>query len=159
MTQRRPAAQFAAFVALLTAFVLPLTACSGGSSGTKATYTKSEGGIDSTMTITAEGDDVTMQSIKSVINYKKAGLKDEAEAKETFSSVMEAYEGIKGLTHKVDYTATDATEILTVDYKKADLKKIAELTGAEFDESTKGSKVSFAETVATVEASGFTKKG
>ncbi|QIK63692.1 YehR family protein [Leucobacter viscericola] len=159
LTQRRPTAQLAAIIALLAALVLLLTACSGGSSETKVTYTKSEGGINSTMTITAEGDDVTEQSIKSVINYKEAGIKDKAEAKSTFAPVMDDYAGVKGLTHKVDYTDTDATETLTVDYKNADLKKIAELTGAEFDEANKDSKVSFKETVATVEASGFKKKG
>lgn len=157
LTQRRPVAQIVSLVALLAALMLVLTACSGGGSEKKVTYTNSGNGVESTMEIYSEGDNVTKQVIKSVINYEEAGVKDKKEAEELYSPTVKEYENIKGVTHKVSYSDTEATETFTVDYKTADLKEISELTGAEYDES-QGKNVSLKETLEVVEQSGYTKK-
>lgn len=184
LTQQGTVAKATKFIALSAVLLFALTACSiggtpagsetGSNSGsssdsakgsddsstgeTRVSYTKAEGGVQTTLTYYAKGDEVTKQTTESIINYAEAGLGDRAQAEATFAPIVETFQGVKGLEHSIEYSDTAAHETLTVDYAKADLAEVAALTGSTFEgDASSGSKVSLAQSIAFLKSNGFTE--
>lgn len=147
---------FVRFLALVSALLFSLSSC--GAKETATTLTNNVNGVDMTYTYFADGDDVVRQTTKNVMPYSVLGVTTADEAKQILDPLIEEFQGVTGLEHEMAYGENEVTETLTVDYEKADLSEISELTGSAFSGDTaEGTKVSLKKSIEMLEAQGFTK--
>lgn len=131
---------------------LLLTAC-GGSEETKS-FELNNGAVIVKITYTYKGDKVTKQSTMNTIPYADVGLTSKEEAQELFDPLIEPFQGINGLTHKMEYKDSEAIETLSVEYKEADIDEIKKLPGMMIDgDTSKG--ISMKESATLLESQGF----
>lgn len=157
-TQTSTPTRFAKLGALAVAAALTLTACGGGGAQTETTLSMEQGGVKTTMTYFAEGDTVVKQTTENTLNYESAGFGDRETAEEQVGQLSEQFEGIAGLNHSVEYKKNELVETLTVDYTKADIAEVSQLTGSTFDGDAKNAeKVSLKQSVDALKELGFTE--
>ena len=144
--------------AFATVFVLAifLTACSNGSESIR-TFELEHDGIMTTMVYTSTGDKVTVQTTENVIQYDLVGLASKEAAQEVFSPMIEQFQNIEGLTHKMAYDDSKAVETLTIDYENVNFKEIENLPGMAFSEGSTDKGVSMEKSVEVLESQGFTE--
>lgn len=133
-----------------------LTACSNGSESTR-TFELDNNGVMTTMVYTSTGDKVTVQTTENVIQYDQAGFASKEEAQEYFSPMMEQFQNIDGLTHKMAYDDSKAVETLTIDYEAVNFEDIENLPGMAFSEGSTDQGVSMEKSVEVLESQGFTE--
>lgn len=162
--QRRTGAPIAAIIAVLALLVLALSGCSvvkgaasAASPETKTSYNIDQGAANITVTFYAKGDKVMRQTTHSTLNYAKMGYPDKESAKAALDPIVAEFQGVKGLTHSMQYKETEAIEDLEVDYSKADIAQVSKLTGSEFSGGSAQKGVSLKKTIEGLEAAGFTK--
>lgn len=143
------------FMTILVSAIF-LTACSNGSESTK-TFELEHDGIMTTMVYTSTGDKVTMQTTENVIQYDLAGLASKEDAQELFAPMIEQFQNIEGLTHKMEYDDSKAIETLAIDYEVVDFKDIENIPGMAFSEDPKDNGVSMEKSVEILESQGFTE--
>ncbi|UTX52451.1 DUF1307 domain-containing protein [Leucobacter aridicollis] len=148
--------------AVIVAAALALTGCSGGDDTTgettETTLTRSVEGAELTVTYVADGDKVTKQTTKNVVNYEASGIADRAAAEESVAPLAEQYKGIKGVEHSIDFGDDELTETVTLTYADLDLEKLASVTGGDPGENPEEARdVSLKEAVKTLTDSGFTE--
>jgi len=138
----------------LTLFVsFILVACNSNSWETVTLQTE-ENGVIVKLTYKAKGDKVTEQTADNVIPYESLGITTPEEAEELFAELAAGFEGIEGVTHKMDYQDDQVVESLTIDYEKADLNEVGGLTGSMSDgDLSKG--VSLKKSVEMLEEQGY----
>lgn len=116
---------------LVLVLTLLLTAC--GESEETRKFQLEDTGVTVTIIYTYKGDKATKQSAENLISYEALGLTSKEEAKEIFDPLIEQFQGIDGVTHKMEYTDTSATEYLTVDFTETDFEEIQDLPGMDID--------------------------
>lgn len=147
--------KIAPIAAIIVALMLMLTACSGGAESVTK-YTKSEGGIENTITYYANGDEVTKQISESVIDYEVAfGTTDVDQIKSVMDPITENFKGLDGVEYSFDYGETSATEVLSVDYSEAKATELAELPGSQFEGDIESNKISLKMSKEILEKSGY----
>lgn len=151
------AKKITALAALPFAAALTLSACSGGEE-TETSFTNNQNGMETTMTYTAVGDEVTKQTTTNVIDYEAAGLGSKEEAQETLDPLIAQSDGVEGYDQSIEYGDTSATEEVSVDYEAADLEALAEVPGFEGTANMEdGDFVSLEQSREMLENQGFTE--
>lgn len=144
-------------VLCLLVFVLVLSACGKGEVLTKS-YEKEENGASIVITYKYQGDIVNVQSTDSKIPYSALGVTTKEEAEELLNPMVEQYKGVKGVTHKIIYSDSEAVESLSVNYEEADFQELNAKLGTNFPESSKNAKVSLKKSEDDLKLSGYVEK-
>lgn len=144
-------------VLCLMVLVLVLSACGKGEVLTKS-YEKEENGASIVITYKYQGDIVNVQSTDSKIPFSALGVTTKEEAEELLNPMVEQYKGVKGVTHKITYSDSEAVESLSVNYEEADFKELNAKLGTNFPESSKNAKVSLKKSEDDLKLSGYVEK-
>ena len=116
---------------------------------------KTKPGIDSTLIYTVKGDDVVKQTVHNVLDPEK--LNNTAEGiKEIVDDTYKGYEGVKGVTQKVEIQDEKVVQDLEVDFSTASLDELRKALPEEYPGI--GNRVSFSITKNGLETLGFTEK-
>lgn len=144
---------------LLSIVILAFALAACGSSVDKRTFELKEEGMDSTIVYTHNGDKIISQTSKDVIHIKD--LEDVGveldEVKTLFNMISEEFQDIDGVTHKMEYTDSEAIQHLTVDFEKIDLAEADFIPGLSFDESDELDKSSMEKHADNLEEQGYTE--
>ena len=116
---------------LLISFTL--VACNSDSEEKTVTLQSEQNGVIMKLTYKADGDKVIEQTADNVVPYESLGVTTPEEAEGIFSELVAGYEGVKGITHNLDYQDDKIIETLTINYETADLNKVSQLTGSSFE--------------------------
>ncbi|WP_086349657.1 DUF1307 domain-containing protein [Candidatus Enterococcus clewellii] len=138
---------------MLLVVCLMVAACSSGGSTSSKKEKKDDGlsttvfeadldGVITEMTYTHKGDKVVKQESHSVLKYETLGIESKEEAEEMFSFVKDEYD-IEGVTYKSEFSDTEMTEDVTVDYEKADIQEVMTLMGTINDQEDENQKVKY----------------
>ncbi|MET3558347.1 uncharacterized lipoprotein YehR (DUF1307 family) [Streptococcus rupicaprae] len=122
-------------VALLGA--IALVAC-GAKTGTADFQLITEGQMDIRNHLEYQGDKITLLEITTTILYSAMGVNSKEEAMEAQN--IGAWDGIKGVDHKVEYQDDRIVEVTSIDLAKADPDVLGELMPIE---SANGEKVDY----------------
>ncbi|MBP1906114.1 uncharacterized lipoprotein YehR (DUF1307 family) [Paenibacillus turicensis] len=144
-------------VLCLMVLVLVLSACGKGEVLTKS-YEKEENGASIVITYKYQGDIVNVQSTDSKIPFSALGVTTKEEAEELLNPMVEQYKGVKGVTHSITYSDSEAVESLSVNYEEADFKELNAKLGTNFPESSKKAKVSLKKSEDDLKLSGYVEK-
>lgn len=117
---------------IIIVVTLLLAGCNAKSESTR-TFILDEGGIKVTMVYTYKGDQVIKQSAENIIQYDLAGISSKEELQGLLDPIVKQYQNVKGLTHTIVYSDTEAIEELEINYETANLKEIIELPGMDFE--------------------------
>lgn len=116
---------------------------------------KTKPGIDSTLTYTVKGDDVVKQTVHNVLDPEK--LNNTAEGiKEIVDDTYKGYEGIKGVTQKVEIQDEKVIQNIEVDMTVASLDELKKAMPNEY--SGIGNRVSFAASKKMLKEAGYTEQ-
>jgi uncharacterized lipoprotein YehR (DUF1307 family) len=130
---------------------LTLVACN--SSKTVILQTE-QNGVTMKIAYKADGDRVTEQTADNIMPYESLGVTTAEEAEEILSELVEEYQGLKGITHKIDYQDDKMVESLTINYEEADMDQVSKLTGSQSEgDVSKG--VSLKKSVDMLKEQGF----
>lgn len=143
------------FITILL-FVLVLAACGNESESTR-TFELEQNGTVTTLVYTTEGDKVTKQTTKNVIQYDLAGITSKENAEEIFTPLVEQFQNIEGITHSMEYEDTKATETLAIDYETVNFDEIENLPGMAFSDGDKDQGISMKKSEEVLESQGFTE--
>ena len=102
---------------------------------------------DSRITVEYKGDELLINETNNTFYYKPVGLTKEAYAK--------SIEGIKGLTHKIEYKDDYLTEKLTIDFSKADIEELQSKQLLQTSGNQKADYISYKETAKLLEKAGY----
>ncbi|WP_195571925.1 YehR family lipoprotein [Paenibacillus sp. 1001270B_150601_E10] len=141
----------------LVILIIGLVGC-GGAKEQSSTYTLSLEGTEIEMTYYYKNDKVTKQTTNSTVPYSSIGAADKEEAKSIIEPLAKQYENVTGVKHEVDYQEDKLVEKTEVDYSKASLKEVSELTGTMFDDTEEADFVSMKKSEEMLLSNGFTKK-
>jgi len=86
---------------------------------------------DSRITVEYKGDELLINETNNTFYYKPVGLTKDT-AKEQTEAYAKSIEGIKGLTHKIEYKDDYLTEKLTIDFSKADIDSFFTASGKSY---------------------------
>lgn len=139
---------------ILSAVLLIFLAGCSSKDGSK-TYVLEKSGVKTEITVYYESDKVTKQTTVNTMDYEKMAVTKD-ELKDVAMPVSEKYQGIDGVEQKIVFDDDKAVETLTIDYTKADLKKLKDLPGMDID--TDVESVSLKDTEESLLSQGFTKK-
>lgn len=115
----------------------------------------SKPGIHSTLTYTVKGDDVVKQTVHNVLDPEK--LNNTAEGiKEIVDDTYKGYEGVKGVTQKVEIQDEKVIQNIEVDMTVATLADLKKAMSNEFSDF--GNRISYAASKKMLEESGYTEK-
>ena len=116
---------------------------------------KTKPGIDSTLIYTVKGDDVVKQTVHNVLDPEK--LNNTAEGiKKIVDDTYKGYEGVKGVTQKVEIQDEKVVQDLEVDFSTASLDELRKALPEEYPGI--GNRVSFSISKNGLETMGFTEK-
>lgn len=140
---------------LIVTIAFILGAC--GAKEETRTFEYEENGIISTLTFYYEGDKVTKQTSENVVPYESVGISSKEEAKEMFDPLFGELEDVEGINQTMDYSDTEITEKIEVDFKKLDTDEAKRLSIMVFEgEST--DSISMKKTAETLINQGFVEK-
>ena len=112
-------------------------------------------GRTSTLTYTVKGDDVVKQTVHNVLDPEK--LNNTAEGiKEIVDDTYKGYEGVKGVTQKVEIQDEKVIQNIEVDMTVASLDELKKAMPNEY--SGIGSRVSFAASKKMLKEAGYTEQ-
>lgn len=142
-------------ILLALAMVFMLGAC--GSKEETRSFELDQNGVLITMKYYYEGDTVTKQTTKNVLPYESIGITTKEEAKEILDPLSAELQGVEGLTQKIEYGDTEATETLEVDYEKLDFDEANGLPGMMVEGDSDG-KISMEKSADMLLDQGFKEK-
>lgn len=122
------------------------------------TYVLEFNGLKSEIVLYHENDKVYAQTLLTEGPYSSFGVSSKEEAEELMGPLVEQYQGIDGLTHKLTLGEDSLTESLTLDYKVVDFDEIAGKAGMLYDENAKENGVGFKATEQSLLDLGFKKQ-
>ncbi|HAK2056870.1 TPA: YehR family lipoprotein [Salmonella enterica] len=96
-------------------------------------YVGNLNGIEIKLTYYYKGDIVLRQASENKILYKILKANNKEEAQKMLSQVSEAYQGIPGLTERIDYYDSYATEYVNIDFTQAKMSDLCKLPGSSID--------------------------
>ena len=142
---------FLSFLAFTTLFIL--TACN---SPKKAYFQLIDQNTKKNSRITYEykNDELLIQQINNTFYYEPIGLTKDT-AKEQTEAYAKSIEGIKGLTHKIEYKDDYLTEKLTIDFSKADIEELQSKQLLQTSGNQKADYISYKETAKLLEKAGY----
>ena len=115
----------------------------------------SKPGITSTLTYTVKGDDVVKQTVHNVLDPEK--LNNTAEGvKEIVDDTYKGYEGVKGVTQKVEIQDEKVIQNIEVDMTVASIDELRKAIPEEY--SGVGNYVSFTASKKMLKDLGYTEK-
>lgn len=117
-----------------------------------------EMGITNTITYYYKGDKVITQEARNVLPFETIGVETKEEAQEIFEPESEKFQDVEGLTHEMEYTDTEAIEILKVDYDNLDFDAARGLPGMVFDGDAEKNGVSMERSAELLLGEGFVEK-
>lgn len=82
-------------------------------------YVGNLNGIEIKLTYYYKGDIVLRQASENKILYKTLKANNKEEAQKMLSQVSDSYQGIPGLTERIDYYDSYATEYVNIDFTQA----------------------------------------
>lgn len=113
------------------------------------------GGVKITMVYTFKGDKVIKQSTENIIQYDLAGISSKEELQGILDPLVKQYQNVKGLTHSIEYSDTEAIEKLEINYELANLKEITLLPGMDFEAEGDFEFVSMKKSAEMLKGNGF----
>lgn len=96
-------------------------------------YVGNLNGIEIKLTYYYKGDIVLRQASENKILYKTLKANNKEEAQKMLSQVGEAYQGMPGLTERIDYYDSYATEYVNIDFTQAKMSDLCKLPGSSID--------------------------
>lgn len=104
---------------------------SNGSSVETTNYTMEFSGISTTVALKHNGEKMLTETIETVQPYEALGVtnKEEAKAMVAQQEEMQSYDGIKGLTHSVEYKDDELIQKVEINFEKADLSELTNMVG------------------------------
>ena len=109
---------------------------------------------DSRITVEYKGDELLINETNNTFYYKPVGLTKDT-AKEQTEAYAKSIEGIKGLTHKIEYKDDYLTEKLTIDFSKADIEELQSKQLLQTSGNQKADYISYKETAKLLEKAGY----
>lgn len=149
--------------ALAILFVMfSLAACSGKEK--ENIYTKEENGINITMTFYYKGDTVTRQVTQRVMPYNLFNVASKKAAESTLKDQLEEVAKnttSEGIIDTMEFTDTAIVDRIEIDYSKANIETVAQLSGVSIPENfnVKKPKISMKNLDALLIQSGYAKEG
>ena len=101
-----------------------------------------------------KGDELLINETNNTFYYKPVGLTKDT-AKEQTEAYAKSIEGIKGLTHKIEYKDDYLTEKLTIDFSKADIEELQSKQLLQTSGNQKADYISYKETAKLLEKAGY----
>ena len=101
---------------------------------------------DSRITVEYKGDELLINETNNTFYYT---------AKEQTEAYAKSIEGIKGLTHKIEYKDDYLTEKLTIDFSKADIEELQSKQLLQTSGNQKADYISYKETAKLLEKAGY----
>jgi uncharacterized lipoprotein YehR (DUF1307 family) len=95
-----------------------------------------QNGVSMELVFTYEGDKVKTQTANNVMPYSAIGVTTKEEAQTVLDPIAEQYQQVKGLDYSLDYTDSEATESLTINYDELDYDSAKQLPGVSFEGNT-----------------------
>ncbi|ESE92074.1 lipoprotein [Salmonella enterica subsp. enterica serovar Paratyphi B str. SARA56] len=97
-------------------------------------YVGNLNGIEIKLTYYYKGDIVLrLKYLNIKILYKTLKANNKEEAQKMLSQVGEAYQGMPGLTERIDYYDSYATEYVDIDFTQAKISDLCKLPGSSID--------------------------
>ncbi|HBM0097454.1 TPA: YehR family lipoprotein [Salmonella enterica subsp. enterica serovar Blitta] len=96
-------------------------------------YVGNLNGIEIKLTYYYKGDIVLRQASENKILYKILKANNKEEAQKMLSQVSDSYQGIPGLTERIDYYDSYATEYVNIDFTQAKMSDLCKLPGSSID--------------------------
>ncbi|MDV7751551.1 YehR family lipoprotein [Enterococcus casseliflavus] len=113
-----------------------MASCSSGAKEETKTFTMDQNGVSMELVFTYEGDKVKTQTANNVMPYSAIGVTTKEEAQTVLDPIAEQYQQVKGLDYSLDYTDSEATESLTINYDELDYDSAKQLPGVSFEGNT-----------------------
>ena len=95
-----------------------------------------QNGVSMELVFTYEGDKVKTQTANNVMPYSAIGVTTKEEAQTVLDPIAKKYQQVKGLDYSLDYTDSEATESLTINYDEFDYDSAKQLPGVSFEGNT-----------------------
>ncbi|WP_100066109.1 YehR family protein [Miniphocaeibacter massiliensis] len=144
-------------IMILLTLSLLLVSCNKAKKLEETTYTNDINGVKTKLTFYHYGDKVEKQTATNEWAYSAMGLATKEEAEQALSELVEQYQGVEGITHKMDYQEDKVFESLEVNYKKLDFDKAKNIPGIMLKGDFKNG-VSLKKTAEIIEKQGFKKE-
>lgn len=96
-------------------------------------YVGNLNGIEIKLTYYYKGDIVLRQTSENKILYNILKANNKEEAQKMLRQVGEAYQDIQGLTERIDYYDSYATEYVDIDFTQAKISDLCKLPGSPID--------------------------
>ncbi|MBJ8325408.1 DUF1307 domain-containing protein [Streptococcus pacificus] len=135
-----------------------LVACGSGKKELKTSYYQSnQPGVDIRMTFhyDEDKDAIVKQETHTQMDYAGLGVQTADEAKDILDSIAAQYQGIDGVSDKIDYGENSLNEDLVIDYEKVDFKEIADIPGVFSNNLENADYISYKQTLEFLEKGGF----
>lgn len=118
--------------------ILFLAACGNGTSTSEEskTFTMAQNGVSMELVFHYDGDKVTSQTANNVMPYEAIGATTKEEAQELLDPIAEQYQQVQGLDYSLEYSDSEATESLTINYDELDYDAAKQLPGVSFEGDT-----------------------
>jgi uncharacterized lipoprotein YehR (DUF1307 family) len=145
-------------VLCLMVLVLVLSACGKGEVLTKSYEKKSNEG-EIVISYKYQGDIVNEQSTENKVPFSALGVTTKEEAEELLAPLVEQYKGLKGVTHKITYSDSEAVESVTVNFEEADFEQLRDVIGMDLGSgSNKNIKISLKKSEDDLKLKGYVEK-
>lgn len=124
------------FFALVS--VLFLASCGTGASSQEEskTFTMDQNGVSMELVFNYSGDKVTSQTANNVMPYEAIGVSTKEEAQEVLDPIAEQYQQVQGVDYSLEYSDSEATESLTINYDELDYDSAKQLPDVSFEGNT-----------------------
>src|SRR5699024_7302696 len=121
-----------AFLSMIT-LLLVMSACGSEES---RTFELEEDGTYTEITYHFKGDKVSREEVHTEIDYNLINAANKEEAEASLADFTEAFQGIDGLKHDMEFLEDKVIETLDIDYGQLDFAEVEGLPGMEFDGDT-----------------------
>ncbi|MGT2771437.1 DUF1307 domain-containing protein [Streptococcus marimammalium] len=119
---------------VMSALLVVLVACGGKSNAIESvSYQNIQEGVDNRITYYYKKgtDEIIKQEAFTEMSYSFLGVKDAEAAKETLEQLTSMYEGVKGVTEKIEFGKKSLTQTITLDYTEASFADLSQIPGIE----------------------------
>ena len=111
---------------------------------TEGTFILNDDGLETTLTMHAVGGIVTEQTTTNVFDYASFGISSPAQAKDVLAQVVITVDDdVNGFEQTMDYGATHATQVTTINFDELDFSEVENVPGALTSGVTEDSVVSY----------------
>lgn len=124
------------FFALVGVLFLASCGNGAGSQEESKTFTMDQNGVSMELVFNYSGDKVTSQTANNVMPYEAIGVSTKEEAQEVLDPIAKQYQQVQGLDYSLEYSDSEATESLTINYDELDYDSAKQLPGVSFEGNT-----------------------